>query len=86
MSNWSRPVERRYSKTPLFLSYTKSMITGKAKRTAAIDSKAIESRGKLFAKSMGAGVFTSDEITDGIIVIRFERITPYTVRNAPMIT
>ena len=85
MSNWSRPVERRYSKTPLFLSYTKSMITGKAKRTAAIESKAIESRGKLLAKSMGAGV-TSDVITDGIIVIRFERTTPYTVRNAPMIT
>jgi hypothetical protein len=86
MSNWSRPVERRYSKTPLFLSYTKSMITGNAKRTAEKDSKAIERRGKLFVKSMGAGVLTSDGIIDGIIVIRFERTTPYTVRNAPMIT
>jgi hypothetical protein len=59
------------------------MITGNAKRTAAIDSKAIERRGKLFVKSIGAGVFMSGGIIDGIIDIRFEITTPYTVRNAP---
>ena len=84
MSIWSRPVERRYSKTPLFLSYTKSMITGSANRTAERDSKAIESSGKLLVKSMGAGVFMSGGIIAGIIVIRFERTTPYIVRNTPM--
>ena len=57
------------------------MITGNAKRTADMDSKAIERRGKLFVKSMGAGVLMSG----GIIDIRFEITTPYTVRNAPMI-
>ena len=85
MSNWSRPVERRYSKTPLFLSYTKSMITGNAKRTAEMDSRAIERSGKLLVKLTGAGVFMSGGIIDGIIVIRFERTTPYIVRNIPMI-
>jgi len=63
------------------LSYTKSIITGNAKRTAAIDNKAIERRGKLFVKLMGVGVLMSG----GIIDIRFEITTPYTVRNAPMI-
>ena len=76
MSSWSRPVERRYSKTPLFLSYTNSMITGSAKRTADMDSKAIERSGKLFVKSTGAGVFMSGGITAGIIDMRLERITP----------
>ncbi len=84
MSVWSRPVERRYSKTPLFLSYTKSMITGNAKRTAERDSKAIERSGKLLVKSMGTGVFISEGIIDGITVIRFERTTPYIVVIAPM--
>jgi hypothetical protein len=46
-----------------------------------MDSRAIERRGKLFVKSMGAGVFMSG----GIIDIRFEITTPYIVRNAPMI-
>jgi len=76
ISSWSRPVERRYSKTPLFLSYTNSMITGNAKRTAEKDSKAIERSGKLPTKSMGVGVFMSGGIIDGITVIRFERTTP----------
>jgi hypothetical protein len=76
MSSWSRPVERRYSKTPLFLSYTKSMITGIAKMTAEKDNKAIERSGKLLVKSTGAGVLMSGEIIDGIIVIRFARTTP----------
>ena len=76
MSSWSRPVERRYSKTPLFLSYTKSMITGNAKRTVDNDSKAIERSGKLLVRSMGAGVLMAGPIIDGIIVIRFERTTP----------
>jgi len=61
------------------------MITGKAKRTADMDSKAIERKGKLLVKSMGAGVFMSGGIIDGIIDIRFEITTPYTVRNAPKI-
>jgi hypothetical protein len=59
------------------------MITGNAKRTADKDSRAIERSGKLLIKSRGAGVFISGGISDGIIVIRFERTTPYTVRNAP---
>jgi formate/nitrite transporter FocA (FNT family) len=83
MSSWSRPVERRYSKTPLFLSYTKSIIAGSANRTAEKDSKAIEMSGKLFVKSMGAGVFVTGGFIAGIIVIRFERITPYIVRIVP---
>ena len=81
MSNCSRPVERRYSKTPVFLSNTKSMITGNAKKTADKDSKAIERSGKLFDKSMGPGVIKSG----GIIDIRFENITSYIVRNTPRI-
>jgi len=83
MSSWSRPVERRYSKTPLFLSYTNSMTTGNANITAERDSKAIEMSGKLFVKSMGAGELELGGIIVGIIVIRFERTTPYMVRNIP---
>ena len=85
MSSWSRPVERRYSKTPLFLSYTKSIITGNENRTAERDNKAIEMSGKLFVKSMDAVVFVLGGIIEGIIVIRFERTTPYMVRNVPRI-
>ena len=85
MSSWSRPVERRYSKTPLFLSYTKSMTTGNANITAERDSKAIERSGKLLVKSMGTGLFMSGGLIEGIIVIRFERTTPYMVRNIPRI-
>jgi len=84
MSSWSRPVERRYSKTPLFLSYTKSMTTGKENMTAEKDSKAIERSGKLLVKSMGIGVLMPAGIIDGIIVIRFERTTPYMVVIAPI--
>lgn len=85
MSIWSRPVDRRYSKTPLFLSYTYSMITGKAKSTPERDNKAIERRGKLLVKSTGTGVFISGGIIWGIIVMRFERTTPYMVVIVPMI-
>ena len=61
------------------------MTTGNANITADMDSKAIERSGKLLVKSMGAGVFMSGGIIDGIIVIRFERTTPYIVRSVPMI-
>jgi type III secretory pathway component EscV len=53
------------------------MITGSENRTAERDSRAIERSGKLFVKSKGAGVFVSGGIIAGIIVIRFERTTPY---------
>jgi hypothetical protein len=61
------------------------MITGRAKSTADIDSKATERSGKLLVKSMGTGVFTSAGTIEGIIVIRFERTTPYKVVIVPMI-
>jgi hypothetical protein len=61
------------------------MITGSANRTAERESRAIERSGKLFVKSMGAGVLVLGGIIDGIIVIRFERTTPYIVRNVPRI-
>jgi hypothetical protein len=61
------------------------MITGNANITAERDSKAIERSGKLLVKSIGTGVFISGGIIDGIIVIRFERTTPYIVVITPMI-
>jgi hypothetical protein len=62
------------------------MTTGNANITAERDSKAIERSGKLLVKSMGIGVlFMSGGLIEGIIVIRFERTTPYMVRNIPRI-
>jgi len=61
------------------------MIAGNAKRTAEKDSTAIERSGKLLVKSIGAGVFTSGGIIDGIIDIIFDITTPYMVRNTPRI-
>jgi hypothetical protein len=72
MSSWSSPVERRYSKTPLFLSYTKSIITGNEKRTADSERRATDRTGKLLEKSIEAGVTE----LEGIIDIMFDRIIP----------
>ena len=45
----------------------------------------MESSGKLLAKSIGIGVLMSAGITEGIIVMRFERTTPYNATIIPMI-
>lgn len=76
MSIWSSPVERRYSKTPLFLSYTKSITTGNEKKTPDIDRRATDRKGKLLVRSIGEGVATSDGIIVGMIVIRFDKTIP----------
>jgi len=61
------------------------MITGRAKSTADIDSRAIERSGKLLVKLIGIGVSMSGGTIEGIIVIKFERTTPYKVVIDPMI-
>jgi hypothetical protein len=60
------------------------MITGNAKRTPERDNKATERSGKLLVKSTGIGVFMSGGIIEGIMVMRFERTTPYMVVIVPM--
>jgi hypothetical protein len=72
ISSWLSPVERRYSKTPLFLSYTNSITTGSEKKTADSERRATERTGKLFDKSIGEGLTEPD----GMIDIMFDRITP----------
>jgi hypothetical protein len=74
MSSWSRPVERRYSKIPLFLSYTKSITTGREKSSAESERKATEMIGKMFVNSLG--VLTGLTELAGIRVIMFDRIVP----------
>ena len=76
MSIWSSPVERRYSNTPLFLSYTKSITTGNEKKTPDIDKRATDKKGKLLAKSIGEGVAISDGMIVGMIVIKFDKTIP----------
>jgi hypothetical protein len=74
ISNWSRPVERRYSKTPLFLSYTNSITTGSEKRRADSERRATDRKGKLFIKLIDvlAGLAESAGTNDNMLA----RTTP----------
>jgi hypothetical protein len=74
ISSWSRPVERRYSRTPLFLSYTNSITTGSEKRRAESERIATDRIGKLFIKSIGvlAGLAELAGMNDNM----FDRIVP----------
>jgi hypothetical protein len=50
ISSWSRPVDRRYSNTPLFLSYTNRITTGVEKIVAERERKATDRTGKMLVK------------------------------------
>ena len=82
-SSWSRPVERRYSRTPVFLSNTNSITTGVEKMSVDMETIATDTSGMLFIKSIDvfSRVIKSAGMKDGI----FEKIAPKTDIAIPKI-